>query len=152
MKISGFDPGFGRIGAERPAQPASVPSAGEFNDILKQTLGEVASAMADSGAVALPSAALAIQPVEPARAAAAADRVEHCLDMLDRYRQRLADPRADLKTLDGALRSVEKGMDALKPALSALPENDGLRDIINRTLVAASVEIVKFRRGDYLAA
>jgi hypothetical protein len=108
--------------------------------------------VADSGAVAPPPAALAIRPTEQAPAAAAAGRVEHFFDLLDRYRQRLADPRVDLKTLDGAVREVEKGMNALKPAAASLPENDGLRDIINRALVTASVEIVKFRRGDYLVA
>jgi hypothetical protein len=74
------------------------------------------------------------------------------LELLDGYRHELANPRVDLKALDGAVRNVEKGMDALKPELGSLPENDGLREIINRALVTASVEIVKFRRGDYLAA
>lgn len=152
MKITGLDPGFGRIDAERPATPASVPGAAAFSDILQQTLGEVLPAMAESAVVAPPSAVHAIRPVETAPSAAAAGRVGRFLELLDGYRHELANPRVDLKALDGAVRNVEKGMDALKPELGSLPENDGLREIINRALVTASVEIVKFRRGDYLAA
>lgn len=153
MRINGFDPGFGRIDAGRPAQPAPVPGEGGFGDILKQALGDVSSApSADSGVVAPPSAVLAVRPLERAPVTVAAGRLEHFLELLDRYRQKLVDPRVDLKTLDGAVREVEKGLDALKPAADSLPENDGLRDIINRALVTASVEIVRFRRGDYLPA
>jgi hypothetical protein len=151
MKISGFEPGFARIGVDRPAPPASVNGAGAFGDILKQALGEVSSAVAESGAAAPLPAALALRPVDSApAAAAAAKRVESVLDLLEAYRQKLVDPRVDLTALDGAVREVEKGMEALKPALGSLPESDGLRDIVNRALVAASVEIVRFRRGDYL--
>jgi hypothetical protein len=152
MKISGFDPGVDRLGADRPVQPASIPGAGGFGDILKQALGEMPSAAADSSAVAQPPAAIALRPVDSIPTAAAANRVERFLDRLDGYRQKLADSRVDLKALDEAVRGVEEGMVALRPALDALPENDGLREIVNRALVAASVEIVKFRRGDYLAA
>lgn len=150
MKISGFDPGVGRIGADRPVPPASLPGAGKFGDILKQALGAVSSAAAESAAAAPLSATLPIRPVYPAPAAAAADRVESVLDLLEAYSQKLVDPRVDLKALDGAVREVEKGVEALKPALGFLPENDGLKEIANSALVAASVEIVKFRRGDYL--
>jgi hypothetical protein len=152
MKIGGFDLGLDRIAGDRPAQSAPVPGAGGFGEILKQALGEGAFATAESGAVAPPPAALAIRPVDSPPAAEAAGRVERLLDLLDRYRQNLVDPRVDLKALDGAVGDVEKGMDALKPALGSLPANDGLREIVNRALVTASVEIVKFRRGDYLAA
>lgn len=150
MKISGFEPGFARIGVDRPAPPASVNGAGEFGDILKQALGEVSSAVSETDAAAPLPAALALRPVDSAPAAAAAKRVEGVLDLLEAYRQKLVDPRVDLTALDGAVREVEKGMEALKPALGSLPENDGLRDIVNRALVAASVEVVRFRRGDYL--
>ncbi|MCU0560760.1 MAG: hypothetical protein MUD16_11290 [Desulfobacterales bacterium] len=151
MKISGFDPGVGRIGADRPAQQAPVPGAGGFGDILKQVLGEAPAAQAEPGAAISLPAALPVRPVDPAPAAAAADRVERVLDLLEAYRQKLVDPRADLKALDGAVREVEKGVAELKPAFSRLPESDGLKEIVNRALVAASVEIVKFRRGDYLS-
>jgi hypothetical protein len=36
------------------------------------------------------------------------------------------------------------------PLLDALPEGDGLRDLLNRMLVTATVETIKFNRGDYL--
>jgi hypothetical protein len=36
--------------------------------------------------------------------------------------------------------------------LGSLPEGDGLKDILNQALVTAEVEIIRFRRGDYLTA
>jgi hypothetical protein len=34
--------------------------------------------------------------------------------------------------------------------MESLPEGDGARDLLNRILVTASVEAIKFNRGDYL--
>ena len=116
-----------------------------------QALAAASPAAAEpvAAAMSLP-AALQIRAADPVSAAAAANRVESVLDLLEDYRQKLGDPRVELKALDRAVREVEKGMEALKPAAGGLPENDGLKEIVNRALVAASVEIVKFRRGDYL--
>jgi hypothetical protein len=79
-------------------------------------------------------------------------RVEGFLDLLDNYQRRLADPRMSLKGLDPAVQAVEQGRDAMTPLLAALPEGDPLKDVLNRALVTAELEIIRFRRGDYLAA
>ncbi len=149
MKISGVDPGFARIDLERPETPGSVPGTGGFADLLNQALREPAATPA--AALSVPTAA-GLRPAAPAEAVQAAFRVESFLDLLECYRQKLADPRTDMQVLSGAVRDVEKGMASLTPALSSLPENDGLKEIIQGALVTASVEIAKFRRGDYPAA
>jgi hypothetical protein len=77
-------------------------------------------------------------------------RVEKFLDLLDDYRRLLADCRVGLKGLDSAVQAVEIGRDELSPLLAGLPEGDGLRDVLNQSLVTAEIEILRFRRGDYL--
>lgn len=150
MKINGFDHGLTRVHADKPARPA-VPDSGGFGDILKEKLAPAAGAAASGIGLSL-VAPTQIQSVAEAPASRLAGRVECYLDLLDDYRRQLADPRVSLKGLDAVVQEMEAGKDALAPALGALPEGDGIKDILNRTLVTASLEIIKFRRGDYVTA
>jgi hypothetical protein len=150
MKINGLDHGFTRIYADKPARPADQGSVG-FGDILKEKLAPAPGAAASGiglGLVAPPQ----LQSVAEAPANPLAGRVERYLDLLDDYRRQLADPRVSLRGLDAMVQEMEAGQKALQPALGSLPEGDGIKDILNRTLVTASLEIIKFRRGDYLTA
>jgi hypothetical protein len=151
MKINGFDHGFTRVQADKPIQ-TGVPGPCGFGDILKEKLAPAPGATAASGIGLSLAAPTQIQSVAEAPANRLAGRVEHYLDLLDDYRRQLADPRVSLKGLDATVREMESGKDALAPALGLLPEDDGIKDILNRTLVTASLEIIKFRRGDYLTA
>ena len=150
MKINGFDHGVTRVHADKPARPA-VPSPGGFGDILKEKLAPAPGTAASGIGLGLVEPTR-FQPVAEAPANRLVGRVERYLDLLDDYRQQLADPRVSLKGLDAVVREMEAGKDALAPALGSLPEGEGIKDILNRTLVTASLEIIKFRRGDYLTA
>ena len=150
MKINGFDHGFTRVQADKPAGPA-VHGPGGFGDILKEKLAPAPGATTSGIGLGL-VAPTQLQSVAESPANRLAGRVERYLDLLDDYRQQLADPRVSLKGLDAMVREMEAGKDALAPALGSLPEGDGIKDILNRTLVTASLEIIKFRRGDYLTA
>ena len=44
---------------------------------------------------------------------------------------------------------MEAENQSLAAIMTDLPAGDGLRDIVNETLRTASVEAIKFRRGDY---
>lgn len=146
MKINAPDTLFQRLQADRmPAERSSTaPTA--FGDVLKQTLGQAAGT-ASGGVVS------GTTPTRPPTAGAespAMNRLEHFLDLLDGYRQQLADPRVSLKGLDPLVREMQTRVEQLAPLGDGLPQGDGLKDVIQRTLVAASVEILRFRRGDYL--
>ena len=150
MKINGFDQGFTRVHADQSARPA-VPGSGGFGDILKEKLAPAPGAAASGIGMGL-VAPTQTQSIAEAPANRLDGRVERYLDLLDEYRRQLADPRVSLKGLDAMVREMEAGKDTLAPALGSLPEGDGIKDILNRTLVTASLEIIKFRRGDYLTA
>jgi len=150
MKINGFDQGFTRVHADQSARPA-VPGSGGFGDILKEKLAPTPGAAASGIGLGL-VAPTQLQSVAEAPANRLDGRVERYLDLLDDYRQQLVDHRVSLKGLDAMVRELESGKDALAPTLGSLPEGDGIKDILNRTLVTASLEIIKFRRGDYLTA
>lgn len=147
MKITGnTDPAW-RIQIDTPA-PSPSAGAGGFGEILKQTLAQSAAA----GPASAPAASGRVSSPPAASDDAAVGCLEGYIDLLEGYRQKLADPRVSLKGLEPSIQRLEEGRAALAAMLGSLPGGDGLRDVWNETLIAAEIEIIKFRRGDYRAA
>ena len=48
------------------------------------------------------------------------------------------------------MKAIEDRADELTPYIENLPEDDDFRDFLNRLVITASVEAIKFRRGDTL--
>jgi hypothetical protein len=82
----------------------------------------------------------------------AANSIEDMINLLDRYREKLADPRITMKQIDPVIREMTREMENLTPVLDSLPADEGLKNILNQTLVTISLEISKFYRGDYISA
>ena len=78
-------------------------------------------------------------------------RIENLLEILEKYRQQLADPGVTLKEIDPIIKNMISENDNLAPVLDSLPDGDGLKDIANKTLLTASLEVTKFYRGDYIS-
>jgi len=79
------------------------------------------------------------------------NRVEKFLDTLDEYHRKLGDPHVTLKALHPLIRDMAAEREVLISSLDSLPDGDKLKDILNRTLITSSVEIIKFNRGDYVS-
>lgn len=82
----------------------------------------------------------------------ALDRIENLIGLLDQYRLKLADPGVTLRNIDPIIRKIDQETENLTPVIDSLPEDEDLKNIINQTLVTASLEVGKFYRGDYIAA
>jgi hypothetical protein len=80
------------------------------------------------------------------------ERLEHFLDILEQYRHQLADTRVTLKTIDPTMQALVREKENLSGVLDSLSAGDKLKDIINRTLITASLEMTRFYRGDYLSS
>jgi len=78
------------------------------------------------------------------------DRVERFLDLLDKYHQKLGNPQATLRDIHPLINELEMEKENLIPVLNSLPDGDGLKDILNQTLITSSLEIIRFNRGDYV--
>jgi hypothetical protein len=78
------------------------------------------------------------------------DRIENMIDLLDRYRYNLADSRMNLKQLDPIIGEIARENENLAVLADSLHNNDDLKNILDRTMVTASLEVTKFYRGDYL--
>jgi hypothetical protein len=78
------------------------------------------------------------------------ERVGKLLDTLDGYRQKLADTRYTVRDMYPDLQRFSQQSRDLMPMLDSLPESDGLKDVLNQTLMTATMEVIRYYRGDYV--
>jgi hypothetical protein len=55
-----------------------------------------------------------------------------------------------LRSIEPVIKMIDKEKEQLSSVLDSLTEEDGLKDIVNRTLITASLEVMKYNRGDYI--
>ncbi|MEJ2164372.1 MAG: hypothetical protein P8X90_02505 [Desulfobacterales bacterium] len=153
MKIDDYQQIFKNLYPEHKtnSEPATV---GKFGDILKETIGNKKQEAAGTRSAAFVNPPAGIQPAPTFEMdrQITIERVESLIDLLDQYRQKLSDPRLTLKKIDPIIKEIDKQKENLAPVLDSLPDDEKLKDIVNQTLVTASLEITKFYRGDYVAS
>ena len=123
-----------------------------FQEILKQT---VACSAAEKQATRVahpfgPQSVRLIARPEADGALSLEDRIDRLVDRLENYRLKLADPQTSLKSIQPLLNDIAATSEKLASKLKNLDEQNPLKDILNRSLVMASLEITRFNRGDYL--
>jgi hypothetical protein len=129
--------------------PVTLPTAGNgFGGILKQAVEQTPTV----GQVSAPATSIALGSVIPTTNDSLTGRLEGFFDLLEGYCQKLSNPRVSLKGLASSIQQLEEGRDALIRMNEATPADDGLTDVLNQTLITAELEIMRFRRGDYLLA
>ena len=143
-EISSLQPNSGR--------KAEKVSGEGFQDILNEQMGN-SSVSADQSAALPPMSNLAgirfdlaSQPNTKQTLA----RMDRFLTLLETYQKQMEDPRISLKETSTIVSQLEQQTQELLPLLEALPEKNGIKDLLNRLLVTSTVETIKFNRGDYL--
>jgi hypothetical protein len=126
----------------------------KFGVILKDTLKNTATPSTATLQTTFmkPTPVLQPTPLGPSDQTYAADSIEDMIDILDGYREKLADPRITMKQLDADIKEMTRGMENLAHVLESHPADERLRNIYNQTMVTISLEIGKFYRGDYISA
>jgi hypothetical protein len=131
------------------------PSTGkEFSAILRDTVENTTATTLASTQTTFVSPLTGFKSISssPSDDDFAADSIEDMINLLDRYRNKLADPRITLKQIDPDITEMSRKIDNLVPVLDSLPADEGLRNILNQTMVTISLEISKFYRGDYISS
>ena len=153
MKITGNEGIFKQLAA-RESGRAEKPARGAFNALLHQ----VSRADGDDAGKPIPLQAPGsikgtfFNPLLDVNTTSAPDRIENFLNLLESYRDMLADPGVSLKEIGPVMEALSSEKNKLQQLLGALPKADELRNILNEALVAASLEEVKFNKGDYSPA
>ena len=62
----------------------------------------------------------------------------------------MAGPGLPLSEACASVRAIEDRADEIEPIIERLPEGSAIRNFMSRIVITASVEAIKFRRGDYL--
>jgi hypothetical protein len=147
MKIIGNGYLPGRVQTEKTSlcEPADVKG---FGKILKQTIDQAVGACPTSA----PAASIPVNTTAPMPDHSVAGRLEGFLDLMEGYCQKLSNPRVSLKGLESSIQKLEEGRNTLSRVLGSLPDSDGIKDVLNQSLVTAEIEIIRFRRGDYFPA
>jgi uncharacterized protein YhaN len=99
-----------------------------------------------------PVSAIEFQPLSPDNKRITIERLDHLLNLLDDYRKQLADAQVTLRRIEPLMNTIEKEKEQLSSVLDSLASEDGLKDIVNRTLITASLEVMKYNRGDYITS
>ncbi|MDR0882448.1 MAG: hypothetical protein LBP55_07885 [Candidatus Adiutrix sp.] len=77
-------------------------------------------------------------------------QVEKALDQMEKYAAALGDPDRSLRDIAPLAEDLQKSAGQLAEISQGLLESNPLKGLANDTAVLATVEAMKFRRGDYV--
>jgi hypothetical protein len=153
MKINGSDEII-KNGYTDKALGKEQAQNDDFKNILKASVERTPHHQAKTQPPALmqPISAIKFQPLPPENKSITIERLDNLLNLLDNYRKQLADPQVSLRRMEPLMNTIEKEKEQLSSLLDAIASEDGLKDIVNRTLITASLEVIKYNRGDYITS
>jgi hypothetical protein len=126
----------------------------QFSEILKDSLSptQKSEPLSQNHHILRSTPVINIQPAMVLQEAESTvvGRVYKLLNVLDDYRMKLGDPQMSLKEVDPVVKQLESENENLKPVLESLADGDKLKEIVNDALVTASLEVIKYKRGDYI--
>lgn len=153
MKIDGNNETVHSATADKTTPKEATPDA-EFKNILKASVERSMEhpVKIQNPPQPNPVAAIRFTPLPPATRDTTVERVDNLLNLLDHYRNQLADPKVTLRSIEPIVSTIAKEKEQLSTVLDTLPNDDDLKDIVHRTLITASLEVMKYNRGDYIPA
>ena len=151
MKIDGNND-IARSATADKSTSEQATATDEFKKILKASVDRSKTQAAEIQTAPQPNplAAIHFTPLSPEARKITIERLDNLLDLLDQYRNQLADPKVTLRQIEPLLNTISKEKEQLSAVLNGMPDEDGLKDIVHRTLITTSLEVMKFNRGDYI--
>ena len=153
MKIYGDNGILKESYPQKPQKNEETPNA-DFKNILKESVEKSTEnpSKIQPSTLMDPVSAIRFNPLSIQDKNITVERVHNLLNLLDNYRQKLSDPHVTLRMLDPMMNTIAKEKDQLSGLLDSMPNDDGLKHILNQTLITASLEVIKFNRGDYITS
>jgi hypothetical protein len=123
-----------------------------FNSVFEEVLGEL-NRLDQKGRPAHPEPVVPVAQCPRAQSQEDGSTLGHAkrlLDILDAYQTKMVDPGVTLRDIAPLVRKIETENERLISSADSLSEDDQLRSILNHLAIIASVEVIKFDRGDYV--
>ena len=151
MKINGNNEIIKGAYPDKSQKNEQIQNA-DFKDILKASVERTAQNKPEVHAATLMNSVTPIRfnPQSPEDKQLTLERVDNLLNLLENYQKQLSNPQVTLRSIEPVMNTIANEKEQLSSVLDSLPDEDGLKDILNRTLITASLEIVKYHRGDYI--
>jgi hypothetical protein len=148
MKIHGTD-------YLHPLQPDTARTAPEragarFREILRDVVSASPAVQRPGIAPAIPPAGTVAGFRDIGDREELLSRADELIALLETLQEGIAGTGLPLKDACTSVRAIEDRAYELAPLVERLPEGDPFREFMNRIVITASVETIKFRRGDYL--
>jgi hypothetical protein len=153
MKIDGNDEIL-KSGYNAKTPKNEQATGAEFKNILKESVEKSTENPAEIQPTTLldPISAIRFNPLSIQDKNITVERVENLLNLLEKYRQQLKDPKVTLRNLEPIMNTIGEEKNQLSAKLDSISNEDRLKDILNQTLITASLEVIKFNRGDYITS
>jgi len=126
------------------------PTGERFGDILEKTISKTVSTSQTGPLQSLPPIGGIAGFIPAADKKDLVGRADQLLDLLESYQKSISSTGLPLQDAYRSMKAIEDRADELTSYIENLPEDDHFRDFLNRLVIMASVEAIKFRRGDTL--
>ena len=153
MKIT--DPG--NINAVLPQNKKNTEKSqgtepGKFNKLLNEKIEKLDTSESRLKASASPGIPKApcVWLDQQSDKAGIISRVADFLNIIEEYTEGLSDPDISLKDISPLVAKIETEKLELQNFSDALSPEDQIKPIVDEALIRATVEVIKFNRGDYI--
>jgi hypothetical protein len=140
----------GMVQAAKPAQQRRPEKDGAFADVLDKTLNGVRH---EGGSAEAPLPVCGVVSMAGCNASSVdshtVQRASSVLNLMEKYAQALRDPKRTLKSIEPIVRQIGTEIQGLK--VQGREQDAGFSKLVNDIAVTATVETLKFQRGDYVA-
>jgi hypothetical protein len=154
-KIMDVSPSVSPLNRRGDEKPAGLT----FEELLKQanpnqkSISQTTSPLPSHGEVeavsSLPFIMSKLGEVTQARLQGI-EAAEGALSLLEQYQEAMADPDVSLKKVDPVVQFLSKEVNGLNLLSERLSPSDPLQKILTEVGIVSTVEIEKFRRGEYI--
>ena len=147
------------IDPDKPIQPIAGTKAdsgqsktqeGAFDAVFQQAIERKTVKPAKTESTAFVSEIRPVQfTVSQSSASMVADRVERLIDTMADYQSKLIENGATLKDMHGLVQQMASQSESLAAISDSIEQTDGLKSIVNQSLMMSSMEIAKYNGGFY---